>query len=251
MKRFLEFSIGLLVAGSLLAQSNTTPGTAADYYWGQKATSTGGGMVSPSFWFKLQAVTDRSYCVEAGNFEGSFGDKLVDPSLFVYRQDTTTFITSNDDAVHEPLGFFGARACWVMTLSSQTVFVRLTSSLTVNAPTTLRFVETTLFCPWFFIAGDYNSFSLIRNTSSTLLTGVVVRWRSLSGVLSASTTVNISPNGTVILNARDFVDPGVFSSGSVEIAHTGAPDQLKGSTTTLSGTTGLGFDALFEQRRNW
>lgn len=138
-----------------------------------------------------------------------------------------------------------------MTLSSQQVFVRLTSGQIANVPTTLRFVETTLFCPWFFIAGDYNAFSLIHNTSSTFLSGVEVRWRSLSGVLSASTTVNISPYGTVILNAKDFVAPGTFTSGSVEIAHAGAPDQLKGSTTTLSGTTGLSFDALFEQRRNW
>jgi hypothetical protein len=32
----------------------------------------------------------------------------------------------------------------------------------------------------------------------------------------------------------DFVDPIVFSNGTIEIAYPGAPDQLKGSTITLS-----------------
>lgn len=105
MKRFLEFFIGLLVAGSLLAQSNTTPATAANYFWGQRATSTAGGTVPPAFWFKLEAVMDRSYCVEAGNFEGSFGDKVVDPSLSVYRQNTTTLITSTMTPLRSLSGF--------------------------------------------------------------------------------------------------------------------------------------------------
>ncbi|HEY6147801.1 MAG TPA: hypothetical protein VIZ69_08880, partial [Thermoanaerobaculia bacterium] len=59
------------------------------------------------------------------------------------------------------------------------------------------------------------------------------------------------PNGAIVLNARDFVNPAVFSNGTIEIAHTGSPGQLSGSTTTLSGTTGIGFDADFKARPTW
>jgi len=53
------------------------------------------------------------------------------------------------------------------------------------------------------------------------------------------------------LNARDFVNPAVFSNGTIEVAHTGSLGQLTGSTTTLSATTGLGFDAQFAARSPW
>jgi hypothetical protein len=95
------------------------------------------------------------------------------------------------------------------------------------------------------------TFTLIRNTSSSALAGVVVTWRDLAGIVGGTTTVTVPTNGTVILNARNFVDPGLFSNGSVEIAHTGSPQQLTASTTTLSGTTGLSFDAPFTQRQPW
>ena len=92
---------------------------------------------------------------------------------------------------------------------------------------------------------------MIRNTSVTPLPGVVITWRGLTGAQAGTTTVAIPANGTVILNARDFVNPALFSNGSIEIAHPGSPEQIQASTTTLSGTTGLGFDAVFGQRKAW
>ncbi len=108
-----------------------------------------------------------------------------------------------------------------------------------------------MFCPWFFIAGDYNAFSLIRNASDVPASGVIVTWYGLNGAIAGTTTIAIPGNGTAILNARDFVNPASFSNGSVVISHIGSPQQLMGSTTTLSATTGLGFDALFEQHQAW
>ncbi len=133
-----------------------------------------------------------------------------------------------------------------------TNYIRLTpfSATTATQIVTLRVVETTLFCPWFFVAGDYNAFSLLRNTANSSRS-ITVTWRGLSGASAGTTTVTVPANGTVILNARDFVNPATFSNGSVEVAHAGSPEQIVGSTTTLSGTTGLGFDAMFEQRRPW
>ena len=66
--------------------------------------------------------------------------------------------------------------------------VKLTSFIGVPAQNIeLRFVETTLFCPWFFVAGDYNAFSLIRNNSNTALNSVLVTWYGLNGTVAGST----------------------------------------------------------------
>src|SRR6185369_9403992 len=150
----------------------------------------------------------------------------------------------------EPYGRNLSRACWVQPVSN-IVYVKLTNFITNSSLMTLRFVETTLYCPWFFIAGDYNAFSLLQNTSENTLNGVVITWRGLNGTVAGTTTVSIPAHGGVIVNAATFVNPLTFSNGAIEIAYPGAPDQVVGSTTTLSGTTGLGFDALFSQRRPW
>jgi hypothetical protein len=252
MKQVIASSALLLLTGTILGQVNTSPGTAAPYFWGQKATSSINGATPTQFWFFLIGQTGRSYCVEAGNYEGIFGDRFVDSELNVFLADQVTLIAHNDNAAEEPLGYVNSRACWIQP-SNPFAYVKLSphSSLVPSSLVTVRFIETTLFCPWFFVAGDYNAFSLIRNTTGTPLAGVVVTWRGLNGVVAGTTTVAIPADGTVILNARDFVNPGVFSNGSVEIAHPGSPEQLQGSTTTLSGTTGLGFDAQFTQRKTW
>ena len=183
-------------------------------------------------------------------------DKNVDTLLTVFKSDATTVITSNNDATgNEPLAHGFSRVCWVNTTGTPTDFnyvkIEPGSNPSTASAVSLRFVETTLFCPWFFIAGDYNAFSLIKNTSDTSLSGVRVTWYGLNGALAATTTVTIPGNGTAIINARDFVNPATFSNGSVVIAHPGSPQQITASTTTLSGTTGLGFDALFVQRSQW
>ncbi|MEO8431538.1 MAG: hypothetical protein ABI592_08515 [Acidobacteriota bacterium] len=252
MKRVFVYC-AFLLAAPLLGQANTISGMAGLYFWGQKATSYVNGATNTQFWFQLAAVHGRSYCVEAGSVEGPYGDRALDLELSVFQANAITVIANNDDSKEEPYGGVAPRACWTHSALSQAVFVKLfPHSASVPAGiVTLRFIETTLFCPWYFVAGDYNAFSLIRNTSNSDLSGVVVTWRGLNGVVAGTTTVSIPADGTIVLNARNFVNPAVFSNGSVEIAHPGSPEQLQGSTTTLSGTTGLGFDAQFTQRKTW
>ncbi len=254
MKRFLGFAAGFLLVGTVLAQpANVSVATAANSQWGQHLITRADGTATPfQFWFRVQTVAGRSYCVDTGNMEGEqYGDQSADTVLDVFQADGTTLIVHNDDLTNEPLAFHYSRACWIPSVAQEgTTYVKLTpAGVTTVADVTIRFAETTLYCPWFFVAGDYNAFSLIRNTSNTTLNGVVVTWRGLNGTAAGTTTVSIPANGTAVLNARDFVNPVTFPNGSIEIAHTGSLDQLGGSTTTLSGTTGLGFDALFTQRK--
>ena len=253
MKRLLVSVAGLfLVAGFSAAQVNTTSAAAADFAWGQNLISNDNGTTS-QFWWQGVVQPGRSYCVESGQVAANGQPGLfVNTILTIFGNDATTVITTNDEGNNnEPKVHGFSKACWIATLSDIN-FIKVTpASATNSSLISLRFVETTMFCPWFFIAGDYNAFSLIRNTSVSTLSGVVVTWYGLNGTQAGTTTVSIPGNGTVILNARDFVNPATFSNGSVVITHTGSPQQLTASTTTLSGTTGLGFDALFVQREQW
>ena len=251
MKRLLIWTACSLFASAILAQ-NTTSATAAGVAWGQKIISVIDGGSSSQRWYRLNIVAGRSYCTETGNLDNTVqAQQGADTELHVFRFDGTTEIVGDDDTGQEPENFFLSRACWIQPVSSNPVFVKvIPHNASAVATVMVRFVETTLYCPWFFVAGDYNAFSLIRNTTTTTLSGVVVTWRGLNGAVAGTTTIAIPANGTVILNARDFINPLVFSNGSVEIAHTGSPEELTASTTTLSGTTGLGFDALFTQRKH-
>ena len=256
MKPFLSLAAGLLVLSRVAsAQVNTSSGAAANLAIGQKVITSMGASGTTEFWYSIVTRMHRSYCAETGQAEsiGVIGlpDRSEDSNLQVFGADATTLLAQNDDVVEEPLNQGFSRACWISGADGA-AFIKVTpfGPTPVTEYMTLRVVETTLFCPWFFIAGDYNAFSLLRNTADTPRT-VRVIWRSLTGTVAANLNFQVPANGTLILNARDFVDPGVVSNGSIEIAHAGSPDQIMGSTTTLSGTTGLSFDALFEQRKPW
>ena len=168
MKRILGWGAGLLLAASLNGQVNINAASAPAVMWGQKTTST--VSTGSQFWFKVQTTAGRSYCVETGVFEGAvptfgtFGDRGADTVLEVFQFDGT-LIVLNDDSEHEPSGNRLSRACWVEKQlgppSAQFIdTVRLRPfGLQPSTNVTLRFSETTLFCPWFFVAGDYNAFS--------------------------------------------------------------------------------------------
>jgi len=238
----------------LNAQANFLPTTPAGATWGQKVTAVVGP--SSEYWWTVVGSPDRSYCVEAANLEtaipsiSQWGDRQIFANLFVYRADTTTVVAARQLPNEEPVNVTLTRVCWNSTIGDN-YKVKVATGLVPPTTTqylTLRFIDTTLFCPWFFIAGDYNAFSLLRNTSGTALSNVVITWRGLNGTAAGSTTVSVPANGGIIVSARDFVNPAVYSNGTVEIVHPGSPGQLTGSTTTISGTTGIGFDAQFTSR---
>ena len=173
------------------AQTNTSSATAANAPWGQRFLSTENGTTSQVWWF-VHVETPRSYCVETGQPEnGQFGDKKIDTVITVYRADASTVIVSNDEAdQQEPVVQLLSRACWIPPIGNTTNYVKVTPFNSSDpSAMTVRFVETTMYCPWFFIAGDYNAFSLIRNTSKNALTGVVVTWRGTTGAVAGTAIV--------------------------------------------------------------
>lgn len=215
----------------------------------------------PYRWYVFTARQGRSYCVESmadPHYENGLNGP-ADTGVTLYRANGTTVIGANDDAVDEPLsgrnfvtseGAFGlSRACFEAP-ASEHVFIAATG---FNAGTNFyaaRVVETTLFSNWFFVGGDYHSYTLLRNTTSTSAS-YRVNWRNSAGTVIESFSGVLAPNGSTFLDARSFATLLSAGNGTVEIVHDGSPDALVASSTILSVTTGLSFDSPFLRRAPW
>ena len=255
MKRF---TTGLMIAGAMLAftpargwtQNTTAGGAVRDQHIGQQLTSFLDSTTSER-WYLYQVRSGRSYCVEVGayEFETNTSGHIADPVVTVYQSNATTVIGTSDDTAQEPDSYRGSRVCFI---NNQTlIYVKVTPfSSTTGHYYTLRFVETSLWASWFFVGGDYNSFVLLRNTTSETVS-YSINWRNAAGTITGTTSGTVPPNGALGLNGRSFVNPAINFNGTVEIYHSGSPEALVGQVTSLSATTGLGYDSALFQRKVW
>lgn len=202
-------------------------------------------------WYNTRVFNGRSYCAETQGgvfFDTSATAGLLDTTATVYQSDATTVVVTNDDTTNntEPSGRFLSRACFRSTLADGSlIFIRITGSGAFNVR--MRFVETTQYSNWFFIGGDYNAFTIIRNTTGNAL-NYVVEWRDATGAIVATSAGSLAGNAGAILNARAFT---ATTSGTVQVAHDSSESAIVASTTVLSTTTGLSFDSPFYVRHPW
>ena len=202
-------------------------------------------------WYAFRAISGRSYCAETQGgvfFDVNAGN--IDTVVNVFRTDGITSLVTNDDAVAEPRGYRLSRGCFIAAVSEVTYvqIVPFTAGDQFNFR--VRIAETTLFSNWFFLGGDYSSFTLLRNTTSSTLS-YTINWRNSAGTIVGTQTASLVSNASAALNGRDF--PGALAavSGTVEIVHNSTPDAIFATTTVLSGTTGLSFDTFFVKRASW
>jgi len=203
-------------------------------------------------WLRYQVRAGRSYCAEVGaHIAGAQdADENYDSTVTVYLADSTTVLASNANTGQEPDSNLGSRACFIATADGNH-FVRVTDVGTGTHTFNVRVVETTLWASWFFIADDYNAFALLRNTTSETVS-YTMRWRNPAGTMVGTTSGAVGANAGIGINAKSFViNQSLNFNGTVEIAHTGSPEALVGQVTTLSATTGLGFDSMLFQRKVW
>jgi hypothetical protein len=205
-------------------------------------------------WYWWYPVAGRSYCVESAVNPAYTNQYSNDTVLYVYRADGTTLIGSNDDGSGEPTLGRGSRVCWVADSDAQvTVDLKQYGGAPAqNRYYSVRIVETTLWSSWYFVGGDYNSFLLMRNTTGSTV-HFVATWRNAAGtVVGTSGTLTVPAHGGVGINAKTYItDPVTNYNGTIDIAMDGSPDALVGQMTSLSSTTGLGFDAPLFQRKPW
>ncbi len=220
---------------------------------GQPAVMLRLDAVNTQRWYATWVQPSRSYCAEVTT---SWASEFTrgNPAVTVFASDGSTQIIHNADMLNEPAGPFQARACWTESLTEPTI-ARYIRVIQVGATTqnyVLRVVETTLWSSWYFVGGDYNSFLLMRNTTN-LPVHFVATWRNAAGtVVGTSGSVTVSAHGGVGINAKTYItDPVTNYNGTIEIAHDGSPDALVGQMTSLSSSTGLGFDAPLFQRKPW
>jgi hypothetical protein len=182
----------------------------------------------------LEAVSGRSYCgrLAAAPTAQASGT----PSITAFRANASTVIGTGNNQV-----------CFVAP-ATETVLLRMTQADANPRDYLLDAVETTVWANWFFVGGDYSSFTLLRNTSSVAVSATVT-WRDAAGTVLGSQTAAIAGNGQTALDARGRGFSAV--SGSVEVGYDGVAEALIGTQTTLSGSTGLSFDTVFSRRSHW
>ena len=232
---------------------NTTFGGAVPIVAGQPAVRVTLATGSADRFYDADVASGRSYCAEATASDTEANS--VDPALTVYRADQSTTLGSESGG-QEPKGQVASRICFIAP-ATETIFIKLSpeSAAFENREYSMRFVETTLWANWFFVGGGYSSFTILRNTTNGAVSVRIV-WRADSGAAVATANVTVPPNGTFYRDAREAMGcnvPAVCTTlaGSVEVVHTGSPEAIVGSQTTLSGQTGLSFDTIFFQRKSW
>ena len=256
MMRRLLFVTALVasLAPAVVSAQNTTSGNAFSLAVGGSPVEA---VVAPGTdrWYTTRVQPGRSYCAETQGgveFDASVTAGAIDTSVTVYQADAATVVVANDDVVGaEPGGNKLSRACFRSILPADAIIYVKVSSNAGTFNTRMRFVETTRYSDWFFLGGDYNAFTLIRNTTNVSL-GYTISWRDLTGALAGSLSGTLLPNGGAAINARGNLSllPATVS-GTVTISHDGPESAVVASTTVLSSTTGLSFDAPFETRRPW
>jgi len=244
----LLFVLVLLIPASAEAQ-NTSAGTAVDMMMGQRINLTLDATTTQR-WYRVVLYPNRSYCFETGTLESSYTSG--DPVVTVYASDGTTVLAENDDTPQEPDALFLSRACFAYTAAASYAYVTVTPySGNATQSYTLRAIETTMWAPWFFVSGDYNSYLLLRNTTSSSVT-FTCTWRSSSGTVVGTYTAAVPANGGVGVNAKTYIsNPTLNFNGTVELTHNGSPDALVGHMTSIGATSGINFDSPFSQRKPW
>jgi hypothetical protein len=232
---------------------NTTLGGAYSLMIGGHPSEAFLDNFSTERWYRTYVVAGRSYCVETQGgvlFDTDPAAGTIDTFVLVLRQDANTVLVSNDDAMTEPQSDRTSRGCFTAPVN-ESVLIRVNRSQPgTSFGFRVRMVESTLFSNWFFVGGDYSAFTLVRNTTNTPI-NYTIKWRNSGGTIVGTTSGALGGDGSIVVDGRSF--PAVIAavSGTVEIAHTGSPDAIVASTTVLSGTTGLSFDAPFMKRTSW
>lgn len=129
-----------------------------------------------------------------------------------------------------------------------TVLAIAGGSATQTATCIVRVVETTLFSPWYFrdTGSGYDGFAELKNTTTSPVT-VVVNAFLPNGAIAGSTSVAVPANGVALVTTASLGVPA-SGFGSMSIAHTGKLGAIVANITTISGTTGVSFDAPFTTR---
>lgn len=189
-----------------------------------------------------EVVGGRSYC--AGLAPGPNATDAATPTMTALRSDGTTPLALVASGAVPQAVTGAANLCFVAP-ATETALFRVTQTDSSSRSYRLAVIETTVWANWFFIGGDYASFTLLHNTTAAPISATLT-WRDATGAVVGSYSPVVPANGLVAVDARSRVSGA--TAGSVEVGHNGEPQAVVLSQTTLSGSTGLSFDTVGLQR---
>jgi hypothetical protein len=189
-------------------------------------------------WVAIEAVAGRSYCALLAS-ERTAVDRAT-PSIAAFRADAATGLGTRE-------GGGTPASCFVAPATERALF-RVRQLDAGSRVYVLSVQETTIWANWFFVGGDYSSYTILRNVAARTITATIT-WRSLNGDIVNSEMLSIPAGGVVFRDARSTV--GAASAGSVEVGFAGPPESLRGTQSTISVSTGQSFDTIFVARDRW
>jgi len=211
---------------------------------GYQFTSTGSGI---DRFYRFFATSGLSYHVSTAPVGANDGVvELCDVAVYADNTCATEIATAGDEDTND----LGGDGDGFVATASQAHSVGIFHSVEATAFACAAIIqETTLFSPWFFreAANGYDGFVEIRNNDTVAINGVVVTAFTSSGAAAGSTTIAIPGNGTALVQVSALGVPAT-GFGSVRIATPQKPGTIVANITTLSGVTGLSFDAPFSRR---
>jgi len=237
---------GIAVAPGTALALNDTCANAHARPMGYQFTITGSGLVR---FYRFATASGASYHVNSAPVGANDGVAET-CDVLVYSDSSCTTQLSAGNTGDEDTEDLGGDGDGFVATGTQAHTIRVAQSFQASAFSCATIVqETTLFSPWFFRepANGYDGFVEIRNSDTLTATGVVVTAFNSNGTAAGSTTISIPGNGTALVQVSAL---GVTSTGfgSVRIATPQKPGTIVANLTTLSGVTGLSFDAPFSRR---
>jgi hypothetical protein len=213
-------------------------------------------------WYVATLHGGRSYCVQSTVDFSSFNTRNPLAEIAVFQTDAATvhpgfFGLSSAEkkmfsAAGAPLVDFagGVRRCGVPTgadNAEERIFFRVTEFNGIPANVFFRFrisvQETSIYAPWFYTDGNYESYVTLRNVSSQSFSATVT-WYNLAGAVLGSTTQLIAGFGASFVGAKATSGLAAGSLGSVKITHTGPPGAFVANLTAINAT-GIGAHHAF------
>lgn len=255
--RSLGFGLAVAMAFTLLPSSafadNTTCANADFLFPGiaRTQTITNG---TPRY-YKVRVQAGRSYSVYSWADFQDAGEGGANVGHVLYSNSTcTTSASTQDTSANEPTvdvtSMSGDNDTIIPTFTG-TMYIEVSNFTAAGSYTVITaFQETTIFASWWYVAGDYNAFAEIKNATAESLSYTLTAYGA-NGAACGTSTGSLNGNGSTAINIKGLGTCATVGSGNAQIAFQGPPGAVIGNITTLSGTTGLSFDAPFTPRMPW
>lgn len=248
IRKFALLSLFILACLSpSLAAAQTTLNTALVGVLGQgRLLPIGGTGVS---YVRFTLTANRSYYAVCWSHQNT--DQAVKCNVdWRDGSDVSVSVTNEMEPFQSPFTTYAGDGDSYLPTVSGSYYVRVSNTSALAYTMDLMVIENTLFSPWYYVlpASGYDSFVQVRNNTAQVIS-VTLRAYDNSGNIVGTHTQSIAGNGVALVQVSSFVPSG--GAGSLSLTFAGPPGSVAANSTTLSGATGLSFDAPFTPRMVW